>query len=103
MEDRIMEGKVMEGNQVRRFLGGSPGQVLVQLIVVSFIVGLVLNVLGVSPFDIVDGLKRLAFRIYSMGFGTVEWMVRYLLLGAVVVVPIWLVLRILKMGRRSGG
>ena len=98
-----MEGRIMEGNQVRRFLGGSPGQVVVQLIVVSFIVGLVLSVLGVSPFDIVDGLKRLAFRIYSMGFGTVEWMVRYLLLGAVVVVPIWLVMRVLKMGRRSGG
>ena len=38
-------------------------------------------------------------RIYNMGFDTVESIFRYFLLGAVVVIPIWLIMRVLKMGR----
>jgi hypothetical protein len=92
----------MEANSITRFIGGSPGRVAVQLIVVSFIVGVILSALGVSPFDIVNGLQRLVRRIYEMGFDSVEWIFRYFLLGAVVVVPIWLIMRLLKSGRRSG-
>jgi len=84
---------------VTRFIGGSPGRVAVQLIAMSFVVGIILSVLGVSPYDIIDGLERLARRIYNMGFDTIEWIFRYFLLGAVIVIPIWLVMRLLKMGR----
>jgi Na+/H+-dicarboxylate symporter len=91
----------MNDTFVTRFFGGSPIRVVMQLVVISFFVGLVLNVLGVSPYDIVDGFERLFQRIYFMGFDTVEWMFRYLLLGAVIVVPIWLIGRLLKLGRRS--
>ena len=86
---------------VTRFIGGSPGRVAVQLIAMSFVVGIILSVLGVSPYDILNGLERLAQRIYNMGFGTVEWIFRYFLLGAVIVIPVWLIMRILKMGRGS--
>ena len=85
---------------VHRFFGGSPGRVVIQLIIVSFVVGIILSALGVSPYDIVNGLSRLARRIYDMGFGTIEWVVRYFLLGAVIVVPIWLISRVLKISRR---
>ena len=91
----------MESPTVYRFFGGSPGRVLVQLVVISFVVGIVLNALGVSPYDIVNGLKDLAFRIYSMGFGTIEWAFRYFLLGAVFVFPVWLLMRLLRVGRRE--
>ena len=91
----------MESPTVYRFFGGSPGRVLIQLVVISFVVGIVLNALGVSPYDIVNGLKDLAFRIYSMGFGTIEWAFRYFLLGAVIVFPVWLLMRLLRVGRRE--
>ena len=84
---------------VTRFLGGSPGRIAIQLIAISFIVGIILSVLGVSPYDILNGLERLLSRIYNMGFDTVEWIFRYFLLGAVVVIPIWLIMRVLKIGR----
>ena len=87
-------------DSVTRFLGGSPGRVVFQLVAASFVVGVILSVLGVSPFDIVNGLERLVMRIYNMGFDTIEWVFRYFLLGAVVVVPIWLVMRLLRIGRR---
>jgi hypothetical protein len=89
----------MDTPLVNRFFGGSPARVLAQLVVVSFIVGIVLNALGVSPYDIVDGLRDLAWRIYSMGFGTIEWAFRYFLLGAVIVVPVWLLMRLFRAGR----
>ena len=85
---------------VTRFIGGSPGRVVFQLVAASFVVGVILSVLGVSPFDIVNGLERLVMRIYNMGFDTIEWVFRYFLLGAVVVVPIWLIMRLLRIGRR---
>jgi hypothetical protein len=88
------------GDTLTRFLGGSPGRIAIQLIAMSFVVGIVLSVLGVSPYDIVAGIERLVRRIYNMGFDTVEWIFRYFLLGAVVVVPVWLIMRVLRMGRR---
>jgi hypothetical protein len=92
----------MDSPTIYRFFGGSPGRVLLQLVVISFVVGIVLNALGVSPFDIVNGLKELAFRIYSMGFGTIEWAFRYFLLGAVIVFHVWLLMRLLRVGRHEG-
>ena len=89
------------GDTLTRFLGGSPGRIAIQLVAMSFIVGIILSVLGVSPYDILSGLERLVKRIYNMGFDTVEWIFRYFLLGAVVVIPIWLIMRVLKMGRTS--
>jgi uncharacterized protein DUF6460 len=92
----------MDNVTIYRFFGGSPARVLLQLVVISFVVGIVLNALGVSPFDIVNGLKELAFHIYSMGFGTIEWAFRYFLLGAVIVFPVWLLMRLLRVGRHEG-
>ena len=86
---------------VTRFFGGSPGHVLLQLIALSFVVGIIMNALGVSPYDIVDGLKQLALRVYNMGFASIEWIVRYFLLGAVIVFPAWLIMRLLRLGRRG--
>jgi hypothetical protein len=88
---------------ITRFFGGSPATVLMRLVIVSFVVGIVLSALGVSPFNIIDGLHRLFLRIYSLGFESVEWLYSYFLLGAVVVFPIWLIMRLVKVGRRRGG
>lgn len=92
----------MNSTSLTRFFGGSPGRVLVQLAVMSFVLGVVLSALGLSPFDIVDSFRRLAERIYNMGFDAVRWGFRYFLLGAVIVVPVWLVMRLLRIGRRNG-
>lgn len=86
-------------NGLQRFMGGSPGQVLLRLVVLSFIVGIVLSALGVTPLDIVEKFRGLVLRVWNMGFGAVEWIWTYFLLGAVVVIPVWIVLRLLKIGR----
>jgi hypothetical protein len=93
----------MDRTYVTRFFGGSPLAVLLRLVVISFVVGVILSALGVSPFDIVEGLRDLVRRIYLYGFDSIEWIVRYFLLGAVIVFPIWLVVRLFKTAGRGRG
>ena len=89
---------------MERFFGGNPALVLIRLAILSLIVGVVLAALGFSPFEILDSLRRLVARIYDMGFAAVEKAFRYFLLGAVIVFPVWLVMRLLKIaGRTSSG
>lgn len=82
---------------MERFFGGSPALVLTRLIILSLIVGVVLATLGLSPYDLVRTLQELIQRIYDMGFVAVEKAFRYFLLGAVVVFPIWVAMRVFKL------
>ena len=82
---------------MNNFFGGPPGAVILRLAIICFVVGVILSFLGVSPFDILNGLRRLIDRIYYLGFDAFEWVVRYFLLGAVIVLPIWLIARVWAM------
>lgn len=86
-------------NGLQRFMGGSPAQVLLRLVVISLIVGIVLSALGISPYDIIETAQQFIRRIWNMGFGAIEWIWRYFLLGAVIVVPVWVIIRLLNMGK----
>jgi hypothetical protein len=90
---------VTKNDTVTRIFGGSPLAVLGRLILVSILVGVVLSALGLDPFDIVHSIERLIRSIWDMGFDAVRWLWRYLLLGAVIVVPIWIVLRLVNAPR----
>lgn len=89
--------------QVERFFGGNPALVLTRLAILSLIVGVVLAALGFSPYDIIQNLHDLAQRIYDMGFAAIEKGFRYFLLGAVIVFPIWLLMRAFKLFGRDAG
>jgi hypothetical protein len=89
----------MATDPVSRFFGGSPLAVIGRLILVSILVGVVLSALGLDPFDIVRSLERLAQSIWNMGFDGIRWIWRYLALGAVIVIPIWLILRLINAPR----
>lgn len=82
-----------------RFLGDTPLRVLLKLLVVSFLVGVVMNAFGWSPFDIVRSVRESLLGIWNMGFRAIDHFAGYLLLGAVVVVPAFLVLRVLSYRR----
>ena len=78
-----------------RVLGGSPLAILGRLVLLSILVGVVLQTIGLDPMHIFTSLERLLRHVYAMGFDAVRYLWRYFLLGAVVVVPIWIVLRLL--------
>ena len=85
----------MAGN-FNRFLGGSVLAVLAKLVLLSILVGVVLSALGLDPWNIVQSLRRLLFNIWDMGFDAVRWLWQYFLLGAVIVIPLWLILRLFR-------
>ena len=85
------------------FFGGNPLGVLIRLALISIVVGIVLSALGITPANIVDRLQFLIRRIADMGFDVFGWAGRYLLLGAVIVVPIWLLGRLFGMLGGKGG
>lgn len=96
--DRLDRSRV---SRLERFIGGSPLGVAVRLIVLSFVVGLILSVFDLSPLEIVDWVRQRVDYIFSLGFEAFEKAGQYLALGAVVVIPIWLISRLLKtMSRR---
>ena len=87
-------------NALEDFLGGSPVNVAVRLFFISLVVGALLMWLELRPMDILRGVQAFFDRIYQLGFGAVRELVSYVLAGAVIVVPAWLVLRLMNMGGR---
>lgn len=85
---------------VSNFLGGSPLNVLLRLVFMSLIVGALLMWLDIRPWDLFAGLERVLHRLWNMGFGALRVIFEYVLAGAVIVVPVWLVLRV--MNARGG-
>jgi hypothetical protein len=88
-----------QDDHITRFFGGPPLSVIFRLALLSILVGVILEALGFDPWNIIDSIRRLAQHIWDMGFDAVRFLWRYLLLGAVIVVPIWLVLRLARAPR----
>jgi len=86
----------MSDDVITRFIGGSPLAVAARLILLSVLVGVILAALGLDPRDILRSVQELVTRIWSMGFDAIAWLWRYFLLGAVIVIPVWFVMRVLR-------
>lgn len=88
---------------LERFLGGSLVGVVVKLVALSVAVGVVLAWLDLTPWALIDSFRRFIERILAHGFDAVRDLFGYFLLGAGIVVPIWLIVRLAKSapsGRR---
>ncbi|WEX08955.1 DUF6460 domain-containing protein [Chelativorans sp. AA-79] len=82
-----------------RFLGDSPLRVAIKLLVVSLIVGFVMSVFDWTPWDVYHGLRETILRIWNMGWAAIGDFFGYIVLGAVIVIPAFLVLRLLSLRR----
>jgi hypothetical protein len=85
-------------SNMNRFLGGSPGSVLAKLIFLSLLVGAFMAFLGITPFGLVEGLYRWVASIFDLSLDTLIEIGRWVLYGAIIVIPIWLLARL--FGRR---
>jgi hypothetical protein len=77
----------------RTFFGGNPLGVFIRLALISIAVGIVLKALGIDLRNFFDRLNVLLRHLYDLGFGAIEWVFEYMVLGALVVVPIWFIAR----------
>lgn len=81
-----------------RFLGASPGTVLVRLLFLSLLVGAFLAFLNITPFELVRDVFTWLRSAIHLSLDSILEIGRWLLYGAIIVVPIFLISRLL--GRR---
>ncbi|MGZ3352282.1 MAG: DUF6460 domain-containing protein, partial [Xanthobacteraceae bacterium] len=59
---------------VTHFFGGPPLSVIFRLVLLSILIGVILEVLGLDPWNVIDSLRSLLLRIWDMGFDAVRWL-----------------------------
>jgi hypothetical protein len=80
-----------------RFLGGSPAAVFLRLLLLSFLVGALLMWLDIRPQDVILGFERFFRRIWALGFRSLREALEYVAAGALIVVPVWLFIRLMRL------
>lgn len=86
-------------DQINRALGDSPGRTIVKLIVVSLIVGFIMAVFDIRPWDVFHGLRAFFIDLWHRGFSALGAVGDYLVLGATIVIPAFILLRIFSYRR----
>ena len=89
----------MADGNLGRFMGGSPAGVIFRLILASLLVGALMALLDIDPQTLIDSVFRLVRGLVARGWEAVGEIGRWIVYGAVIVVPIWLLSRLFS-GRR---
>ncbi|MGV1751079.1 DUF6460 domain-containing protein [Agrobacterium sp. CG674] len=85
--------------EVDKVLGDSVARTIIKLLVVSLIVGFVMAVFGLTPWNIISGVRDFILDIWHSGFRALGSIGDYLLAGAVIVIPVFIILRLLSFRR----
>ena len=81
---------------LERFLGGHPLSVFLKLAFISLLVGFVMSVFGLNVQGVIRGAIDLLRDILRDGAGLFRNLGGYIITGAALVVPVWLVIRLSK-------
>jgi hypothetical protein len=84
----------MPNPKLERALGGSPGSVLLKLLFLSLIVGAVMALLGLSPRGLFDAIGSFVRSVLNLGADAVWEVLQWAVTGALIVVPLWLLIRL---------
>ena len=63
--------------------------------------GLALAFFDINPRSLVENLGETVVNIYEVVLSFLKWSLKYVLLGAVVVVPIWLVFFLIGLAKKK--
>jgi len=80
----------------RQFFGDSIAGTLVRLVLLSVVVGVVFSALGITPVNLIERLELLIRNVMNMGADAFYWAFKYFVLGAVIVFPIWFLVRLFR-------
>lgn len=76
------------------------GRTLLKLIIASAVVGAVMSFFGLKPMDILEGLGESVQQVYENLNAIVSQVITWTILGATVVVPIWLLVSLPRRFKR---
>ncbi|KEG17083.1 hypothetical protein H704_00935 [Bartonella bacilliformis Peru38] len=83
-------------NSLHSFLGDTPGRVTFKLLIFSVLVGIVMSLFGWTPVKFIEGIIKYLQALWNAGFITFINLVHLAATGAVIVVPVFLISRILS-------
>jgi len=83
-------------DKLTTFLGDSLGRTIIKLLIISFVVGIIMSALNFTPWDVWYGIRDFFVSIYELGFDALGKIGKYFLLGAGIVVPVFLIIRFLN-------
>lgn len=86
-------------NRLTRFLGDTPGRTALKLLVTSFVVGVIMAAFNWYPADLLFMARDFLVDLWETGFAALGRFGGYLVLGAGVVIPIFILLRLFSLGR----
>jgi hypothetical protein len=89
----------MPASRFEAFIGGSMWSVAVKLILLSLIVGFLLAYFEWTPWDVLVALQSEISRLWRQGWRMLLDIGSWILIGAVFVVPLWLLTRVFARKR----
>jgi len=72
---------------------------LIKVLLFSFVIGVLISFFEITPQALLENFGETVQSIFELVAGAVEWAVQYILIGAVVVVPIWLIFFVFSKAR----
>lgn len=88
-----------QDSALRRFLGGSPAGVFARLLFLSVLVGAFMSMLGLTPGRLFWHLYDSARALIDVGLASLHDFGGWIVAGAIVVVPLWLIARLFAVSR----
>ena len=78
-----------------KIFGGSIVTTLLTLVFLSFVVGLLFAMFGIDPIDLWRNFGETFQRVWQFFGDTIQWGFKYAVVGAIVVLPLWILYRLL--------
>ncbi|MGT2487555.1 DUF6460 domain-containing protein [Methylobacterium oryzae CBMB20] len=93
------DGHRSQPSALRRFLGGSPAGVFLRLLFLSVLVGAFMSMLGLTPGRLFWHVYDSARALVEVGLASLHDFGGWIVAGAIVVVPLWLIARLFAVSR----
>lgn len=84
---------------MENLLGDTVARTIIKLVVISVLVGMVMSVFGWTPVAIINGVAEFLTNIWQQGFAALGRFGDWLILGASVVIPVFIIMRLLNYRR----
>jgi len=79
-----------------KIFGGAIVPTLMKLLLLSFVVGLAFAAFGIDPVNLWSDFWDTVQNAWRYAGDFIQWGIKYAILGAVVVLPVWLIYRLLR-------
>jgi hypothetical protein len=83
-----------------KIFGGPIVPTLFKLALLSFVVGIVLMFFGIEPMDLWREFGATIERAWTLVFDALLWGWRYAVVGAIVVLPLWIIYRLVMFASK---